>query len=152
MTSHDHIVPMLMRHEGTGPVKDGRLMPYQDTAGKWTIGYGRNITDRGLSEEEAQYLLENDLGLVRKELDQALPWWRETPDTVQVVLMNLGYNLGVLTPPETAKLLTFTRTLDLLKSGRYAEAADNLTKTKWHTDVKGRALELEAMLREPVET
>jgi lysozyme len=140
MMSHDQIVNMLIRHEGTGPLRNGRLMPYQDTVGKWTIGYGRNLSDMGVTENEALYLLENDVGRVREELDHSLPWWREAPDHVQLVLLNMGFNLGVPT------LLTFTTTLELLRTHRYALAAHNLTNTKWHGQVGARALELEALL------
>jgi lysozyme len=145
MMSQDQIVHMLMRHEGTGPIKDGRLMPYTDTVGKLTIGYGRNLTDMGLTENEARYLLENDVGRVREKFDHSLPWWRTAPDVVQLVLLNMGYNMGVPT------LLTFTTTLALLQAGRYALAAHNLTNTKWHGQVGTRALELEELLRQVVE-
>jgi len=42
---------LLVHHEGL------RLKPYLDTSGKWTIGVGRNLSDSGISEEEAFYLL-----------------------------------------------------------------------------------------------
>lgn len=139
------ITDLLIDHEGL------ELKPYTDTAGKVTIGVGRNLDEVGITESEALYLLENDIGRVRAELDQALPWWREMDEVRQQVMIDLGFNLGVLTPPDTAKLLTFTLTLSLLKSGRYEAAADNLEKTLWHKQVGRRALVLERMLREPVE-
>lgn len=139
------IQDQLLKHEGL------RLFPYKDSAGKLTIGVGRNLDEVGITKNEALYLLDNDIGRVRAELDDALPWWRELDLIRQQVMIDLGFNLGVLTPPEKAKLLTFTHTLDLIQSGRYAEAADNLTKTLWHTQVGSRALELETMLRMPVE-
>lgn len=157
MSAETIIQHQLIRYE------DLRLFPYLDCCGKpWreclcivkgklTIGVGRNLDEVGITKNEALYLLDNDLGRVRAELDQALPWWRELDEIRQRVMLDMGFNLGVLTPPATAKLLTFGHTLDLLKHGHYAEAADNLTKTKWHTDVGIRALELEAMLRQPVE-
>lgn len=149
----DPLIETLVRHEGE------RLKPYVDCCskswrecrctekGKLTIGVGRNLDDVGVSLNESRYLLENDLGRVRAELDEAVPWWREKPLVVQDVLINLGFNLGVLTPPGKAKLLTFTETLSLIRSGRYAAAADNLTRTLWHKQVGRRALELEAALR-----
>ena len=38
----DRIKEQLVRHEGL------RLKPYRSTAGKLTIGFGRNLDDRGL--------------------------------------------------------------------------------------------------------
>lgn len=146
------LIEMLVRHEGE------RLKPYVDCCskswrdcrcvnkGKLTIGVGRNLEDVGITLNESRYLLENDMGRVRRELDEAVPWWRETPISVQVVLLNLGFNLGVLTPPDTAKLLTFTQTLSMIRSGRYVEAANNLKKTLWHKQVGTRAEELEELL------
>jgi lysozyme len=139
------IQEQLIQHEGL------RLLPYKDSVGRWTIGVGRNLDDVGISKSEALYLLDNDIGRVCVELDQALPWWRGLDLIRQQVLIDLGFNLGVLTPPETAKLLTFERTLALIRTGQYVLAADNLTTTLWHTQVGSRALDLEAMLRMPVD-
>ena len=41
------LMSMLKRHEGF------RAFPYLDTVGKLTIGYGRNLSDVGISIEEA---------------------------------------------------------------------------------------------------
>lgn len=151
--SDDQLKAELTRHEAK------RAKPYLDCCGRFwrectciekgklTIGVGRNLDDVGLRDDEIDHLLTNDIARVRAELDQSLPWWREAPEAVQGVIVNLGFNLGVLTPPGKAKLLMFTQTLNLMKSGRYAQAADNLTKTLWHRQVKGRAIELENILR-----
>jgi lysozyme len=147
----------LVDHEGE------RLFPYVDCCGKsWrdcvcvkkgklTIGVGRNIEDVGITQNESRYLLQNDIGRVRMELDEALPWWRSMDEIRQAVLIDLGFNLGVLTPPDTAKLLTFKQTLELIRTGQYAAAADRLATLPWHKQVGARALELEAMLRMPVQ-
>jgi lysozyme len=137
MPIHDQLV----KHEGL------RLKPYKDTVGKLTIGVGRNLDDVGITYDEAMFLLENDIKRVKVELDNNLPWWR-TLDTVrQDVMVDLGFNLGVTTPPQTAKLLKFTETLELIRTGQYAQAADHLATLPWHTQVKKRALDLEYMLR-----
>ena len=49
------IKTMLVKDEGL------RLKPYRDTAGKLTIGVGRNLSDVGISVDEAYYLLANDV-------------------------------------------------------------------------------------------
>jgi lysozyme len=139
-----------------------RRMPYLDCCGKsWrvcvcakkgtlTIGIGRNLDDVGISENEIEYLLQNDLGRVRAELDQALPWWRSLDMIRQQVMVDLGFNLGVLTPVGKAKLLTFTTTLELIRTGQYAAAAARLRTLPWHGQVGRRAIEIEAMLDAPV--
>ena len=52
---------MLIRHEGL------KLKPYLCTAGKLTIGVGRNIQDRGITYQEAMMLLENDIRLIKAQ-------------------------------------------------------------------------------------
>ena len=45
-----------------GPSGEGlRLKPYVDTAGKLSIGVGRNLDDKGISKTEADFLLADDL-------------------------------------------------------------------------------------------
>ena len=48
------ITDQLIRHEGL------RLTPYRCPAGRLTIGVGRNLEEKGISEQEAMVLLEND--------------------------------------------------------------------------------------------
>jgi lysozyme len=60
----DLLALTLQRHEGLRL----RLRAYRDTVGKLTIGYGRNLDDRGISEDEAGFMLDNDIDLVVAEL------------------------------------------------------------------------------------
>jgi hypothetical protein len=48
----------LIRHEAL------RLKPYRCSADKLTIGIGRNLDDVGITEEEAYFLLGNDISRV----------------------------------------------------------------------------------------
>lgn len=143
---------ILIRHEGL------RVHPYDDATGKplklgdtlkgkLTIGVGRNLTDRPLSQDEVLYLLDNDIKMVISELDEALPWWKLLDPARKDVLISMGFNLGVLTPPEKAKLLSFKRTLELIRTGRYQEAADAMLESKWAKQVGGRAEELATIMR-----
>ena len=136
------IKDMIKANEGTGPIKNDRFMPYQDTVKKWTIGYGRNITDCGISLEEAEILLEGDINDVVLALDHSISWWRDKPENVQLVLQDLCFNMGIST------LMTFKNTLLLINLGHYKDAADSLQKTKYHKDVPLRALRNEALLRD----
>ena len=136
------IKEMIMANEGTGPIQNNRFMPYQDTVKKWTIGYGRNITDRGISIEEADYLLTADLMDIEVQLDHHISWWKNKPENVQLVLQDLCFNMGIMT------LMTFKNTLLLINLGHYKDAADSLQKTKYHKDVPLRALRNEALLRD----
>ena len=135
----DNIVDMLIRHEGL------KLKPYRDTVGKLTIGVGRNLDDLGLTENEARYLLENDLGRIRCELDDALPWWRALDHPRQTVLLNMAFNMGV------PRLLTFTKFLHALAHGEYQTAAGEMLDSLWAKQVHRRAVELASLMQSPVE-
>lgn len=81
------LVVLLERHEGL------RLKPYVDTAGKQTIGIGRNLTDVGISEDEALTMLANDLGEVLSDLE-TFDWWRGLSDRRQAAIADLRFNVG----------------------------------------------------------
>lgn len=125
----------LVRDEGL------RLKPYRDTVGKVTIGVGRNLDDRGITEAEAAMLLDNDIRDVERELDAALPWFRSLSDTRQRVLANMGFNLGV------PGLLKFHITLAFIQEGKFDEAADAMLKSKWARQVGARASRLASLMR-----
>ena len=62
----NELIEMLRRHEGV------RDKVYLCSAGYETIGVGRNISEDGLglSEDEIDYLLNNDIKRVREELTE----------------------------------------------------------------------------------
>jgi lysozyme len=125
----------LKLHEGL------RLKPYKCTANKLTIGYGRNIEDNGITKEEAEHLLQNDIFTCVEELNRAWPSWNMHPDDVQDVLVELVFNLGMPT------LLKFQKTRALIDAGRYRVAADELLDSRWARQVGKRSQTLAEKLR-----
>lgn len=119
-----------------------RRKPYFDTATppRSTIGVGRNLTDVGLSDDEVDYLLANDIRRAQAGLDKALPWWRSLDPVRQRVLTNMAFNLGI------NGLLTFKNTLALIEAGNYAAAAEAMGKSLWAKQVGARAVRLAAMM------
>jgi lysozyme len=126
----------LVRDEGM------RTKPYLCTAGKLTIGVGRNIEEVGITEDEARYLLENDIRRVEGELDQAFPWWRQLSDRRQRALANMAFNLGL------GRLRKFRKCLAALEAGDYDEAAAEALNSAWAAQVGARAQRIAAMIRE----
>ena len=131
----DYLEKQLIRHEGM------RIKPYTDTVGKLTIGVGRNLTDVGLSEEEVMVLLKNDINKVVNDLTDYLGWWNTLDESRRIVLMNLCFNLGI------TRLLGFRKFLLSLQEGDYEKAAQHMEDSMWHKQVKGRAIELEQIMR-----
>lgn len=128
------LVRQLRLHEGE------RLRPYRCTAGKLTIGVGRNLEDRGITAEESAYLLLNDVRAVEQGLAKALPWFTQLDDVRQRVLLDMAFNLGL------QGLLEFRRTLDAVRSGRYQQAAGMMLESKWAGQVGQRAQRLSQMM------
>lgn len=114
--------------------------PYRDTVGKLTIGYGTNL-DVGIDREEAEFLLQYRLGKAYSALVQALPWIAILNEARKGVLLDMTYNMGI------AGLLTFKNTLRLIKEGNYEQASINMLKSKWASQVKGRAVKLAGIMR-----
>lgn len=120
------------------------LHVYQDSESFWTIGYGRLIDPRrggGITQREAEMLLDHDIERAMLGLDSKLPWWRELSQMRQRALVNAAFNLGI------NGLLTFRRALAALKDGRYAESADEFLDSKWHQQVGRRAKVIADMVR-----
>lgn len=126
----------LLRHEGL------RLKPYRCTAGKLTIGYGRNLEDYGISQTEAFVLLENDIQKCEKQLLDKIPEiYNPLDEARKSVLLNMCFNLGI------SSLLGFKTTLSYIKSGDFERAANGMLASKWAKQVGRRAIELSELMR-----
>jgi lysozyme len=132
----DELIADLRRDEGL------RLKPYRCTAGKLTIGYGRNLDAKGITEAEAEDLLRDDVAGVFAELDRALPWWRDLSEGRQRGLANMAFNLGV------PRLLGFRLMIGALRRSDYEEAARQALDSKWARQVGDRAERIAKLIRE----
>lgn len=115
---------------------------YIDSVGIETIGVGRNLQDRGLSDDEIAYLLKNDISSVCADLDRELPWWRQMTDARMRALANMCFNLGI------NRLLGFKNTLAAMKAGDYLVAAAGMRSSKWASQVGARAERLAKMMEQ----
>jgi lysozyme len=130
------IVKDLKRHEGTGPKKRGRFLPYKDSVGILTIGYGINL-DEGLDQGEVESLLDNRVNLVMSRCrSKFAPWWYELDTVRQQVLINMVFNMGM------PRVLKFKKMIKAFKKRDYPEAHKQMLDSKWARQVKGRAKEL----------
>ena len=87
--SHHKLIELLIKHEGL------RLKPYRCTAGKLTIGVGRNLDDVGITKEEALYLLASDIYRVERAAVEAFPWYKFINQVRQDVVLSMIFNLGL---------------------------------------------------------
>lgn len=125
----------LIEHEGL------RLDLYQDHLGIWTIGVGRNIQERGISEETAMQMLDEDIEIVIEELDERLPEWQNYPVSVREALVDLAFNMGI------PRLLTFKRTLAALNRQEWGIAANELLDSRYAKQVGNRAITISNMIK-----
>ena len=73
----EKLLDMLKRHEGV------ETHAYECSAGKITVGVGRNIDQAGgigLTEDEIDYLLQNDIERVMLELVSEYDWFNDLDD------------------------------------------------------------------------
>jgi lysozyme len=91
----DAYLAELKNDEGMGQVRNGVCLPYQDPVGKWTIGWGHNLTDGGLKVKFAQLILEDDAIDHWTALIARFPIVQTLTDRRQQSLANATYNLGV---------------------------------------------------------
>lgn len=134
----NNIVGQLLSDEGVV------LHAYQDHLGFWTIGVGRLIDKRrggGITQEEALYLLYNDIKRKTEELELRLPWVGKLDDARKGALLNMAFQLGVV------GLLGFKTTLALIRSGDFAKASVQMLKSKWAQQTPERAQRIAEQIR-----
>jgi len=129
------LIEQIKRHEGL------RLKPYRCTANKLTIGYGRNIEDAGISEDEAELLLFNDLARCTKEIEKHVKAFNKLNDARQSVLVNMCFNLGI------NGLLKFKKFLAAVNDGFVELAAKEMLDSRWAKQVGSRAIELSEQMK-----
>ena len=130
---------MLVRDEGSVK-KDGMHIPYTDSLGFLTIGYGHLVSahERAvpINEEEALALLDKD---IEKHVHEALkkwPWLERLDEDRRNVVFNMAFNLGI------SKLSRFRKFLAHLEDKRYKEAKTEMLNSLWAQQVKSRSTRL----------
>ena len=149
--NRENFVNKLIAHEGL------RLQVYQDTLGIDTIGIGRNLEDRGITDEEldwmdmpsidavyehgiseadAMYLAQNDVQIVEEELLRAHPCVEDLDSVRQLVVMDMAFNMGV------PRLRKFKKMWNAIHENKFDVAAKEMLDSRWATQVKTRAVKL----------
>ena len=134
----DKVIEILRRHEGV------RSHAYKCSAGYVTIGVGRNIDQDGglgLSEDEVDYLLSNDIDRCIKELAVTFDWFKQLDEARRDAMVNLVFNLGM------PRLKQFKNALAAMENCDWNTAADELLDSRWAAQVGSRATEVASMIR-----
>lgn len=128
------IKELLTLHEGL------ELKAYKCTAGKITIGVGRNVEELGITHDEAMYLLSNDIKRVVDELLANVDCYNELSDVRKSVLVDMCFNLGI------SRFLQFKNFLAAVERGDWDVAAAEMLDSRWANQVGQRAIRLSNMM------
>ena len=131
----NELMTRIKLHEGL------RLMPYEDSLGKLTIGYGHRMTkvdeityEHGITQGMAEEIFERDFA---KAAAQALSisggkTWADMGNPRRGVIIEMCFQLGM------GGVLKFRRMWDALDKGDYEAAAAEMLDSRWHTQTPKR--------------
>jgi lysozyme len=134
----DKLISMLKRHEGV------ETHAYKCSENKITIGVGRNVDKGGglgLSDDEVNYLLQNDIDRVISELNSEYDWFSDLDEVRQDAMIDISFNLG------QTRLRAFKNALSAMAEGDWGEAADQFMDSRWSGQVGKRSNHLTDMIR-----
>lgn len=115
---------------------------YRCSQSKITIGVGRNIdpTGIGLSDDEIDYLLDNDIARCITELDQ-FSWFENLSETRRFAVIDMNFNLGI------TRFKGFKKAIAAMSISDFDTAADEFFDSRWAKQVGNRAITICEMIR-----
>jgi lysozyme len=129
------LVEQLILHEGL------KTRVYRCPAGKWTIGVGRNLEDKGISKEEALHLLHNDVKEVDRSLRDRYEWFDELDFVRQKVCVDMAFNLGI------GGFSQFKNMIRAIEQKDYVKASEEMKDSAWYRQGGVRGKRLVEMMR-----
>jgi hypothetical protein len=102
--------------------------------GNPSIGIGRNLAGRGISDSEAETLFTNDCDQAEVDLAPLLPWLKDLSTNRQAAVYCLYFNLDEGNPKRF--LATWPNFLAQMQRAEFDAAAANLPNSQpWATEV-----------------
>lgn len=119
-----------------------KLLPYKDSTGHLTIGYGRNLDSHGVSKAEAELMFRNDLYNAIIQVQNHLEKEIASLDGVRLgVLVEMTFNMGIY------NVLKFKRMLKAIDQADYELASHEMLDSKWAVQVGRRAILLARIMK-----
>lgn len=118
-----------------------KLKPYLDTEGLLSIGWGRCLETAGISADEAEYLLQNDIEHAIFKCNCNFHWFADLNEVRQAVLISMMYQLG------ENGLMKFKNTLGMIALKDYEGAAKEMLDSIWAKQTPNRAKRASDMMR-----
>jgi lysozyme len=104
--------------------------------GNLSIGVGRNLSAKGLSQKERDFLLDNDIQDATVALEANFSWAMDLDEARKGVLLNMTFNMGV------KGLSGFHDFLAKLQAKDFEGAAAAMLDSLWARQVGARAQRL----------
>ena len=121
-----------------------RKFPYRCSSDKLSIGVGRNLDDRGLTDEEIDFLFENDIEIAVSDCERLFTNWDSHNQARQYAMIDFLFNLGF------SRAKGFTKMISAFNRGEYTHAAEELLDSRYARQVGERARTLASMIRNGV--
>lgn len=126
---------LLVDHEGE------RLSMYQCPAGKWTIGVGHNIQDKGISKAVSDLMLIEDMQEVLADLTRLVFDFDSLPEAVQLVLADMRFQLG------HGGIRKFRKMLKAVNAWDWPAMIREMRDSDWYRQTTDRAEDLIRMVK-----
>ena len=129
---------IITEHEGR------RSLVYDDATGKTltkgstligypTISVGRELSGFGLSDDEMDYLLDNDIKRCIEEIErQNYSWWPGLNDARRTVIISQVFNMGL------SRFRGFKRQIKALERKDFTRASEEMRSSKWYNQNTSR--------------
>ncbi len=136
-TFAERIAHTLKEDEGSVTNISDKHIPYRCSENKLTLGYGRlvdpDVAGSGITEDEAMYLLTNDITNTTNELAKNFKWWWDMPQDVQEGMIYMCFQLGL------PSFMKFKNMLKHLEEKNFYKAAEECLDSKWARQTPNRA-------------
>ena len=119
-----------------------RLRPYRCTAGKMTIGYGRNLDDRGISPYEAEMMFNADVSECTTDLRGLFYNFDSFSYDRKGALLNMRFQLG------HDGIREFKNMIQAIKDNDWIKAAEEAKDSLWYNQVPNRAARIVKLLKQ----
>ena len=117
-----------------------RQFPYRDTTEHLTIGYGRNLEQRGITKPEAVYLMLSDIAYFFEKLLE-FKFFENLSDNRKIAVMLIAANVGI------NGLLSFKKMIMALESEDFERASDEILNSKAAEQAPSRYQKIADMIK-----
>ena len=118
-----------------------RLKPYKCTGDKWTIGVGRNLEAKGITEAEAMFMLDNDIKDAEGAARRLIRTFDRLSDDRKIVLVSMVFQMG------ENGVSKFRNMIKAIEMQSFNIAAAEMLDSNWAMQTSNRAKRLSDMMK-----